>query len=50
MVLRLKKVNDMESPAVVEYQSSQVCVFMAGINKDLEDHVLTKSAKYDFNF
>ena len=38
------------SPPVVEYQSSQVCVFMAGINKDLEDHVLVKSAKYNFNF
>ena len=40
----------MEAPSTVEYQSSQVNLFMAGITKDLEDHVTNKSAKYCFNF
>ena len=40
----------MEHSPAVEYQSSQVSLFMAGITKDLEDHVGTQSAKYNFNF
>ena len=40
----------MEAPSTVEYQSSQVNLFMAGITKDLEDHVANKSAKFCFNF
>ena len=40
----------MEHSPAVEYQSSQVSLFMAGITKDLEDHVVTQSAKYSFNF
>ena len=40
----------MESSPAVDYQSSQVGLFMAGINKDLEDHVSAKSVKYAFNF
>lgn len=40
----------MESSPAVDYQSSQVHQFMAGITKDLEDHVSTKSQKYTFDF
>ena len=40
----------MENSPAIDYQASQVSVFMAGINKDLEDHVLSKSEKYAFNF
>lgn len=38
------------SSAAIDYQASQISIFMAGINKDLEEHVLSKSAKYAFNF
>ena len=27
-----------------------MCLFMAGITKDLDDHVVSQSAKYSFNF
>ena len=40
----------MESSPAVDFQSSQLCQFMAGINKELEDHVISKSAKYAFDF
>ena len=40
----------MDSSSAVDFHSSQVNLFMAGINKDLEEHVLAKSAKYAFNF
>ena len=38
------------SSATIDYQASQIGLFMAGITKDLEDHVLSKSEKYAFNF
>jgi hypothetical protein len=34
----------MEISQAVDYQASQVNIFMAGITKDLEDHVMSKSA------
>jgi len=40
----------MESSPTVDYQSSQIHQFMAGITKDLEDHVVMKSQKYTFDF
>lgn len=40
----------MENSPAIDYQTSQVSLFMAGINKDLEDHVMSKSEKYAFNF
>ena len=40
----------MENSSAIDYQASQIGLFMAGINKDLEDHVLSKSEKYAFNF
>jgi len=40
----------MECSTAVDYQNSQVNLFMAGITKDLENHVITKSAKFSFNF
>ena len=38
------------SPPAVRNRSSQVSLFMSRINKDLDDHVMTKSDKYAFNF
>ena len=40
----------MDNSPAIDYQTSQVSLFMAGINKDLEDHVMSKSEKYAFNF
>jgi len=40
----------MENTSAIDYQASQISLFMANIHRDLEDHVLTKSEKYDFNF
>ena len=42
--------STMECSTAVDYQNSQVNLFMAGITKDLEEHVITKSAKFAFNF
>ncbi len=40
----------MDTSSAVDCQTSQVSLFMAGISKDLEEHVLSKTAKYAFNF
>lgn len=40
----------MDTSSAVDCQSSQVNHFMASISKDLEEHVLSKTAKYAFNF
>jgi len=40
----------MDSTATVEYQSNQVTLFMAGITKDLDEHVQAQSRKYAFDF
>ena len=40
----------MESSPAVDYQASQVDLFMAHINRDLEDHVSAKSNKFAFDF
>ena len=40
----------MGSSSAIDYHGSQVNSFMAGISKDLEEHVLSKTAKYAFNF
>ena len=39
----------MEHSTAVEYPS-QVSLFMAGITKDLEEDVLSKTTKFAFNF
>lgn len=39
-----------ESSPAVEYQNSQVGLFMAGINRDLDEHLTSQSAKYAFDF
>ena len=40
----------MEASPAMDYQSSQLSLFMAGITTDLDEHVITKSAKYAFDF
>jgi len=44
------RMSTMKCSTAVDYQTSQVNLFMAGITKDLEEHVITKSVKFDFNF
>lgn len=40
----------MDSSPVADYQDSQVSLFMAGLNKDLQEHVSAQSVKYGFDF
>lgn len=40
----------MENTSAMDYPASQISLFMAHIHRDLDDHVLSKSEKYAFDF
>ena len=40
----------MDSTQTVDFQSNPVSLFMAGITKDLDEHVQASNRKYAFDF
>lgn len=40
----------MATTTAIDYQANQASLFMAGITRDLEEHVQIQSQKYDFDF